>query len=109
LYCLGWNAKGAAAEAPVTLGELNVQIAAARERKLKIITLDNFGEANKHHLQLKVLEEQKIVLLKALAPPTIEPISATTGAENATWSWWWCVDVYVNDSSGWIIQRTSAG
>ena len=50
-----------------------------------------------------------MVLLKVLAAPAIEPFSETAAAETDTWSWWWCVDVYVNDSSGWIIQRTSAG
>jgi hypothetical protein len=106
--CLPWSAS-AAVKAPVTVDELNAQIAAVSERKQKSIAINDFDHAKKHHLQLEVLEEEKVVLLKALAAPTIETISETTGAETATWSWWWSVDVYVNESSGWVIQRTSTG
>ena len=107
--CLPWSAESAAVKATVTVDELNAQIVAVSERKQKSIAINDFDHAKKHHLQLEVLEEEKVVLLKALAAPAIETISETTGAETATWSWWWSVDVYVNDTSGWIIQRTSTG
>jgi len=40
----------------------------------------------------------------------IEAANAETAAARVpSWSWCWNVDVYVNDSSGWIVQRTKAG
>jgi len=109
LRFLGCNTESTSCKAPVALDELNAQIAAASAHKRESIDNDDFDGAKKHHLQLKLLEEKRVVLLKVVEAAAIETISETTGAEIATWSWWWDVDVYVNDSSGWIVQRTKAG
>jgi hypothetical protein len=50
---------------------LDVQIAAVSERKQESLAIDDFDAAKKYHLQLKMLEEEKVVLLKALAAPAV--------------------------------------